>query len=189
MTIDFSASIWAGTLVRLRAIEPGDWEAYFAWNFDDDQARAVAAVPFPQSREAVRQWVEREAIRRPEGDNVRFVIENAAGEVVGDLTTHECDARVGTLSYGITIKAEHRRQGYATEAIRLALRYYFDELRYQKVTVAIHSFNERSILLHQKLGFRQEGRLRRVVYTEGRYYDQLLFGLTAEEFKESVRDD
>ena len=138
--MDTSASIWQGERVRLRAIEPSDWEAYFAWNQDDEQARGVSSIPFPQSAEAVRQWAQQEATRKPEGDAFRFVIENETGEVVGDLTTHHCDARVGSFSYGITIRREHRRNGYAAEAIALVLRYYFRELRYQKATVSVYSF-------------------------------------------------
>lgn len=39
---DYSHSLWQGKLIRLRAIEPGDWETYFAWNFDDGQTRVVS---------------------------------------------------------------------------------------------------------------------------------------------------
>lgn len=174
--------VWRGDRVRLRAIEPGDWEAYFAWNQDDDQARGLYEVPFPQSAEAVRQWAQQEATRKPEDDHFRFVIENERGEIVGDLTTHDCHRRVGAFSYGISIRHDQRRQGYAAEAIRLVLRYYFQELRYQKVTVSIYSFNEASIRLHESLGFQREGCLRRTVFTNGQHYDELIFGLTVEEF-------
>jgi RimJ/RimL family protein N-acetyltransferase len=64
----------------------------------------------------------------------------------------------------------------------LVLRYYFQELRYQKVTVRVYSFNDASIRLHEKLGFQLEGRLRRTVYTNGEYFDELIYGLTVEEF-------
>ena len=80
------------------------------------------------------------------------------------------------------IRREHQRRGYASEAIALVLRYYFQELRYQKASVRAYSFNEPSIRLHERLGFQLEGRLRREVYTEGRYFDVLVFGMTAEEF-------
>jgi RimJ/RimL family protein N-acetyltransferase len=180
--MDTSASIWQGERVRLRAIEPSDWEAYFAWNQDDEQARSVSNIPFPQSAEAVRQWAQQEAIRKPEGDAFRFVIENETGEVVGDLTTHHCDARVGSFSYGITIRREHRRNGYAAEAIALVLRYYFRELRYQKANVTVFSFNEVSARLHEKLGFQLEGRIRRTQFTDGALHDELIYGITAEEF-------
>ncbi|MCD6059265.1 MAG: N-acetyltransferase [Thermomicrobiales bacterium] len=180
--MDTSASIWQGERVRLRAIEPSDWEAYFAWNQDDEQARSVSNIPFPQSAEAVRQWAQQEATRKPERDAFRFVIKNETGEVVGDLTTHNCDARVGSFSYGITIRREHRRNGYAAEAITLVLRYYFRELRYQKATVTVFSFNEVSARLHEKLGFQLEGRIRRTQFTNGALHDELIYGITAEEF-------
>jgi RimJ/RimL family protein N-acetyltransferase len=177
-------SVWKGERVRLRAIEPSDWTAYFAWNQDDDQARNLYEVPFPQSAEAVQQWVSKEATRTPDDDAFRFVIEDAAGEVVGDLTTHDCNRRFGTFSYGISIRREHRRRGYAAEAISLVLRYYFRELRYQKATVRVYAFNERSARLHESLGFQLEGRLRRTIYSDGAYNDELVYGITAEEFGE-----
>jgi hypothetical protein len=75
------------------------------------------------------------------------------------------------------------RQGYASEAIQILLRQHFDEYRYQKVNTRVHGFNAASIALHEKLGFQHEGRIRRAVYTGGRYWDLLLFGLTVEEFR------
>jgi RimJ/RimL family protein N-acetyltransferase len=185
MSTDPHLSIWQGQLVRLRAVEPADWETFFDWNLDDEQARAVYFVPFPQSREAVRRWSEREATQPIEGDNFRFAIARVTDDaMVGDLTVHTTDPRVGTFGYGINIKQEERRKGYASEAIRLVLRYYFQERRYQKVTIAIYSFNEPSIRLHEHLGFQREGQVRRMVYTQGRYYDQLIYGLTVDEFHE-----
>jgi RimJ/RimL family protein N-acetyltransferase len=85
----------------------------------------------------------------------------------------------------VAIRREHWRRGYAAEAIRLILRYYFDELRYQMANVEIHAFNEASLALHRKLGFQEEGRLRRTVYTEGKYFDQVILGITGEEFRQS----
>lgn len=177
-----AGNVWQGPRVRLRAMEPEDWAAYFACDQDSEQARALYHVPFPRSQAATRHWAEREATRETDGDAFRFVIEDERGEVVGDLTTHHCDPRVGTFAYGVNIRRDRRRNGYAAEAITLVLRYYFQELRYQKVTVGVYSFNAASIRLHEKLGFRQEGRLRRTVYTQGRHFDELIFGLTAEEF-------
>ena len=180
--METNTSVWQGRLVRLRAVEPADWAVYFAWNQDDDQARSVSRVPFPQSAEAVRQWAQQEATRVPEGDAFRFTIENETGEVVGALTTHHCDPRTGSFSYGITIRREHRRHGYAAEAVALILRYYFRELRYQKATVSVYDFNEASARLHEKLGFQLEGRIRRTVFTNGTLCDELVYGITAEEF-------
>jgi RimJ/RimL family protein N-acetyltransferase len=177
--------MWAGRLVRLRAMELADWEAYFDWNHDDEQARAMHAIFAPQSREAVRRWAEQDAIPTASDDNARFVIARLEDDtVVGNLSVHAANPRVGTFSYGINIKREERRRGYASEAILLSLRFYFEERRYQKVTVTIYSFNEPSIVLHERLGFQLEGCVRRMVYTQGEYHDHLIYGLTVEEFRE-----
>jgi RimJ/RimL family protein N-acetyltransferase len=177
-------SSWQGPRVRLRAFLVEDWETYHTWNEDDEQARSLDQIHFPQSAAAVRQWAEREAAREGQGDNFRFVIENEHGEAVGDLSTHDCDPRVGAFSYGISIRPDQRGKGYASEAIPLLLRYYFGEKRYQKVTVTIFSFNEPSVRLHERLGFRLEGRIRRMAYTAGAHHDALIYGMTAEEYTE-----
>ena len=176
-------SIWRGERVGLRAVEPGDWEIYHAWNADDEMMRNLWYPPLPQSREAGRRWAEAAAVAPPDGDNFRFAIAAlATGAVVGDLTTHRCDRRAGTFTYGIAVTAAERRRGHAGEAIRLVLRYYFEELRYQKVWVGVHSFNDASLRLHEGLGFQREGRQRRMAYTRGQHCDLVLFGMLAEEF-------
>ncbi len=62
------------------------------------------------------------------------------------------------------------------------LNFYFRELRYQKVLVTCYAFNEASIKLHESFGFQHEGRIRRMIFTNGQYHDALLMGMTVEEF-------
>lgn len=184
MSVNPVPSIFQGPRVRLRAFEARDWEAYYAWNADTEMARALYFIPLPQSPEAARRWGEEEAARKPDGDNFRFVIEDAAGDVVGDLTVNDCDRRIGTFAYGIGIRHDRRGKGYAAEAIGIVLGYYFNELRYQKATIQIAGFNAASIRLHERLGFQQEGRLRRHGFTHGTHHDMLVYGLLAEEWRE-----
>ncbi|MFZ5825505.1 MAG: GNAT family N-acetyltransferase [Bacillota bacterium] len=176
-------NIWQGSRIRLRAVEPADWIQFYEWHLDSEQARRSYAVPFPRSREAQERFAAEESLRRPEGDVFRFVIESLEGEFAGTINTHSCDRRSGTFEYGLGVREAYQGKGYATEAIRLVLRYFFQELRYQKCCAHVYSFNEPSIRLHEKLGFQLEGRLRRMVYTGGVYHDELIFGIIAEEFK------
>jgi RimJ/RimL family protein N-acetyltransferase len=179
-----NSNIWEGQKVRLRAVEPGDWAVFHKWDRDTEAARLSYLIPFPRSSEGSKKWAAELASTEPKDDNFRFAIETLAGELVGTINTHSCDPRNGTFGYGIAVKSENRRQGYASEAIKLVLTYYFFELRYQKVTVHVYDFNEPSLKLHERLGFKQEGRLRHMGYTRGGYYDIFVFGLTREEFAE-----
>ncbi|CAA9545898.1 MAG: hypothetical protein AVDCRST_MAG33-414 [uncultured Thermomicrobiales bacterium] len=181
-------SIWRGPRVHLRAFALADANVYQAWDHDSDQARALWEIPWPRSPEGDRRWAEQEAERGATGDNIRLVIADGTDTAIGDITTHDCDPRVGTFSYGITIAAAHRGQGYATEALGLLFRYLFEERRYQKAWVIINGFNGASIALHERLGFSREGQLRRMTYTRGEYHDQLIYGLLREEWTARQRD-
>lgn len=176
-------NFWEGEHIRLRGIEPSDWQAFWDWNLDSETARNLYSVQLPQSREAAKQWAQKLSTQEASGDTFFFVIETLASEMVGSINTHTCDPRNGTFSYGVSILKEHQGKGYASEAITLILRYYFEELRYQKATVHTYSFNKPSLQLHESLGFQLEGRVRRMIYTEGQYFDDLILGLTVEEFK------
>ncbi len=175
---------WESATVRLRAIEPEDDALFFRWNMDSERARHLDFVWPPTSREATRDWTERQSRRRLDDDEFHWVIESQDGEPVGSISTHTCNPHNGTFSYGIDIVTEHRGKGYAGEAILLVLRYYFQELRYQKATINVHADNLASIRLHEKLGFKLEGTLRRMTFSHGQYHDMLWFGMTREEFEE-----
>ena len=183
-----AGSIWEGRLVRIRGIEPSDWEAFHEWDQDTEAARASWRIWPPRSQEGTRRFATNTALNGPEDDNYRFGIETLAGDFVGTINTQRCDQHNGTFSYGLAIAAEHQRKGYASEAILLVLRYYFRELRYQKATAYVYSFNDASIALHERLGFTLEGRLRRMHYTNGQFYDELYFGMTAEECEERLKE-
>jgi len=179
---------WHGRKIRLRAIEAGDAQTIYDWNLDSERARLLDFVWPPSSLASVQAWVETQSKQnRLEEDRYAWVIEDLLGNPVGTISTHHCDLRSGTFSYGIDIAAEHRRKGYAREAILHILKYYFEELRYQKVTVNVHSDNPASMRLHESLGFQLEGRLRRMVYTHGQYLDALWYGLTADEYAQLVK--
>lgn len=171
-----------GQCTRLRAVEPGDAETHFRWNQDSEMTRNLDYIWLPGSREAAKRWAEQTALREPVGDDFQFVIENLDGEHVGLLGTHDCNTRNGTFSLGIAVRSEHQRHGYAADAIRTIMRYYFQELRYQKLTVHVNEFNEASLCLFEHLSFQHEGRQRRMIYTGGRFFDRIILGSTAEEF-------
>lgn len=177
------ADIWRGKLARLRAVEPEDWQAHVAWDQDSAMSRDLDFVWPPISAARARAWAERMATRESENDELAFEIEALDdGGLVGHIATHNCDRRVGGFEYGVATLAERRRRGYAGEAILLVARYFFQELRYQKMNARIYSFNTASLALHEKLGFTREGTLRRMVYTGGHYHDIALFGMTDDEF-------
>jgi RimJ/RimL family protein N-acetyltransferase len=64
------------------------------------------------------------------------------------------------------------------------LRFYFDELGYQRCETGINAFNEPSLALHEKLGFTVEGVRRRAFYTQGRHHDVVMVSILDNEYRE-----
>ena len=177
-------NFWQTELIRLRGVEPEDGDTFWRWNQDSEMARNLEFVWPPVSLAQVRQSTAVDAQKKLENDTFCWIIENNEGTAVGFIHTHNCHPRNGVFKYGLGVEARHRRKGYAAAAILLVLRYYFQELRYQKVTVQMHSENEASRLLHERLGFVREGAVRRAIFTRGRFLDELYYGMTIEEWQQ-----
>jgi RimJ/RimL family protein N-acetyltransferase len=177
---------WLGSKVKLRPLEAKDLKLFEM--LDDEFDKNIDAIRFPRMKDNLKSWIEKEMQSRF-GDAFRWIAEDQDGNAVGTIETFACDRRNGTFKYGIAIARPYWGQGYAKEMIRMVIQYYFFELGYQKVTPHVFSFNERSIQLHQNLGFTLEGRLRKMIYTDGKHYDEIHFGLTKDEFNQLETKD
>lgn len=174
---------WRGNKIKLRAPESKDSETLFKWSSDSELDRNSYAIHLPVSYDTFKAHFDKICCLEPSDDSFRWMIEDDEGNLVGTINTFSCDRKSGTFRYGLGIGREYWGKGYAKEAIKIILRYYFGELQYQKATIEVYSFNERSLKLHESLGFMLEGKLRNMVYTNGCYYDTIVYGMTVQEFK------
>ena len=173
---------WQGKNIRLRALEHSDLETLVAWDLNSEVGKFMHFLTPPQSETAIKDWIAKETAKKLEDDRYFWIIENPAGHACGYIDTR-CEARHGTFEYGISVVPEEKRKGYAAEAITMVAGYYFEHLRYQKVTAGVHSDNEASYKLHESLGFKLEGTLRSMIYREGSYVDLHYFGMTVDEYR------
>lgn len=140
-------------------------------------------ISLPRSPSQAEEWAERFADFKNADEAMIFTIETHGGDYVGSLNLGGVDRRNGTFSSGTRLSAAHRGKGYALEAKRIVLRYAFHEMRLQKYNIRCLETNAAVIRHATLLGCREEGRIRRNVFTDGRFYDELLFGLTREEWE------
>ncbi|MFJ9033243.1 GNAT family N-acetyltransferase [Streptomyces sp. NPDC102274] len=176
------SDMWTGEKVRLRGVEPEDWEGFRDMAQNTLDVRNADLVDPPRSAESFRSWTAERAGRPPGGEAFRLVVEVLAGHAfAGSVTVGETDSRAGRFKTGIEIIRDHRHKGYAAEATELVLTYMFAEQRYNKCEVEVYAFNDASLALYRRLGFVEEGRLRQHEFFAGRYHDVVLLGITAAE--------
>ena len=107
-----SMNVWQGEKVRLRAVEPGDWEALHAFDTAETEgARLGWKIPFPDSAEQANQRAARQETPAPDDDRRRLVIETLDGVVAGMLNISNADRRNGVFEYGIALGRAHWRKG------------------------------------------------------------------------------
>jgi RimJ/RimL family protein N-acetyltransferase len=173
--------MFEGKKVRLRGISAEDWPHFANWDLDSDAGRYGWMVWPPQGEEAQKQWAKEESTKKPTDGSMRLIIETLDAVPVGSISVRP-DQRRFSFEYGISLGREHWGNGFGEEAVELVCRYMFGELRLHKVQGWVYAFNKRSISLHQKFGMVLEGTIREGQFTDGRFWDVLIFGMTAEEF-------
>ena len=138
-------NIFEGKLIRLRAVEPDDWENHARWDRDTDGARLTYEIPFP-AIDADGAGGRGSASRSTAASEH---IASRSRRWTACWSGHSTRTRLRPTQRHVHVRggyrrAEHRRKGYAAEAIRLVLRYFFHERRYQKCNAEVYSFNEPS---------------------------------------------
>lgn len=166
-----------GKRVMLRALEARDldeiWEAYK----DLDLELTTSGDSPPVSDRQVKQFWE-QRINEPAPEMRYFVIEPladnpGAGRFAGMCNLYDVDMRNRHAELAIWIGPRNLRSlGYGSEAIQILLPYAFDVVRLEKVHLGVYDFNEGGIRSYERVGFRYEGRLRQMIYYEGRYWDE-----------------
>ncbi|KQC12292.1 MAG: hypothetical protein APR63_02820 [Desulfuromonas sp. SDB] len=183
LNLDFSSYFWQGEKVRLRPLKVEAARQCYDDSLDSPARQFLQlGVELPSSVEQQKKFLEKYADCKTVDGTTIFAIENLNGEYVGGISLHGRSEKNGTFSFGVVISKNYRRKGYAEEAIRILLKYGFWERRYQKCNSACVEGNLESVKLHEKLGFKQEGIRRRQFFFNGKFYDEILFGLIREEF-------
>ncbi|OMF61992.1 GNAT family protein [Paenibacillus sp. FSL R5-0766] len=183
--IDYSQYFWQDDKVRLRALREEDWEDHYYNRFDTPARRLLeCAVELPPTHVEAKNFTENFSDFSLGKGRIMFTIVNMDGENVGGVNLNSIDERNGTFSIGIQIDRNHRGKGYGTRAVRILLNYAFFERRLNKFNDYVLEGNEPSAAMMRKLGCVQEGVRRQVIYTDGKYQDLILFGLTKDEFME-----
>lgn len=91
--------------------------------------------------------------------------------------------RVAEISFYVG-PPEMRGRSYARRALQLLHQWGFDELNLRRVYAETYDFNAPSLRLLERLGYREEGRLRGHVWRFGRPVDSVMLGLLRDEWVE-----
>ncbi|BBL78770.1 N-acetyltransferase [Rubrobacter xylanophilus] len=172
--------------VELRRHQRRNYALYGRWYADPEIWHLTSWSPSPPAPDSVRRlFEERENSRTEES----FAIHPRGDpEPIGVISLINISHSNASADLSVIVAPRSmRHRGYGSAAIRALLRYAFEELGLNRVGLSVFEFNAAAIATYEKLGFREEGRLRRAVRRDGRFYDAILMSILKKEWE--ARED
>lgn len=77
-----------------------------------------------------------------------------------------------------------RGKGYGTSTLRVIFDYAFNERQLHKYSSFVIEGNIGSEIMLKKIGCKHEGVVRETIYHQGRYWNEIHYGITADEFND-----
>jgi len=167
----------------LRRFTPDDLDPFLAYRNDPLVARFQGWEGC--SRDEAAALIRAQSVQEPgvPGQWLQVAISpRATNHLVGDcgLKVHAHDPRQATL--GVTLARPHQGLGYATETLSTLLNYVFGTMNLHRVIADTDPENVPSWRLLERLGMRREAHTRQSLWFKGRWADEYLYAILAEEW-------
>ena len=187
-------SLFEGEHICLGPIDhEKDPEIESRWTQDASYLRLISLHPaLPASPAQIKKRYEAIEKDQDEKKNLYYFTLRMLGDdrLIGfaRLQWIEWSNGAGFIELGIG-DLNDRLQGYGSEALRLLLRFAFDELNLYRLTAIIPEYNAIALHVFSKAGFIEEVRRRQSVNRDGRRWDLLHLGILNEEWRARLADN
>ena len=175
----------SGELVALRARTEEDARTLHADLYEDvatwvrADTRPWVPIPFGSSSP---YWPAESAPSATDAD-VFAVIELSTGELAGEGVLWGLDLHNRSAHAGLSLRPAFRGRGLGTDVVRVLCRYGFAVRGLRRMQLETLADNAAMIAAAERLGFTREGTLRGASWVNGRWADDVIFGLLDTEFR------
>jgi RimJ/RimL family protein N-acetyltransferase len=171
-----------GPRVRLRPLERADLPRYQELFSEPEISLHYGRLGVPENLDQLQRRFD--AGEFDTTDRFFVLAIETEGTLIGAVELkNEENLPSRSATFGIIIgDPAYLDRGYGTEASTLLLDYAFAVLGYHKINLDLFEYNARAQAMYEKLGFVVEGRRRENHWSRGRFWDDVLMGVTAEEW-------
>jgi RimJ/RimL family protein N-acetyltransferase len=176
-------SPFEGRLVRLRAREPGDEPLLYQW-FNDPEVTEYLSLRYPVSHAQERDFIANHGGASYTAAD--FGVETLTDRrLIGGVSLFNTSPEKRSAELGIAIGDKSCWDGgYGTDTMLVICRFGFETMNLHRIQLNVITGNERARHVYEKVGFREEGRLRDASYRFGHYRDVVVMGLLEGELRE-----
>lgn len=174
----------SGKMVELRPITESDADELFPL-ISCPEVTNLLGWPGPASVEQFRTLLREREERMRSGSYYAFTIISKTAMPIGNITILPSKANFSG-DMGLWIGSQFHGFGYGTEAVRLAVRLGFEELKLHRLEARVFSQNAASRRIFEKNGFTLEEIRREAVLIHGSLFDEWIFAVLNQNFSHSI---
>ena len=173
-----------GKKVILRPLRKStDIEHTLRW-INDPEIRQYLTTFLPISEQKEEAWFD--GLLERENDLV-FAIETldgiTDGTFIGTMALNHINWKDRVAVTGALIgEKSYWNSGYGTDAKMILLDYAFNTLNLRKICSSVLEFNKRSLRYNLRCGYKIEGRKRKQIFKNGKYWDEIILGVFQKEW-------
>ena len=174
-----------GTQVRLRPVQKEDWPIFEAWGKERERLWGPYQRFQLDNLSLLQDAFQSSDLLNRKGS--MFLIETIKEQTVvgfvrySMLSIPDADHPYPEIGFGIP-NLQARGQGYGREAVELLVDYIFSGYPMERIAAFTDIENIPSQRLLQKLGFMQEGIIRKSYFRDSQWRDIAFFGILRDEF-------
>ncbi len=162
---------------------------YLIENINDlNVTRWLLVVPYPYTKKDAIWWINKTKSNARQKQRVDYdlaIIFKKSNNLIGGIGINKVDKYQGTADIGYWIGKKYWGNGYATETLRVVIKFAFDKIKLRRLDAYVFVGNEKSGKVLEKCGFVLEGKKRKYAKSksDGKVYDGYVYGLLKEEYK------
>lgn len=157
------------------------------WYQDSEFQRLWSATP-----SCMRSYKEeRDAFEKDLDEIIAFAIRPLNEDrMIGLILLDGFDSAADSAWLAIGIgERDYRGRGFGTDAVQILVRFAFQELNLHRINLGVFECNPQAFHIYQKLGFKEEGRMRNWLNRFGRRWDLIYMGLLRPDWEAAQKLD
>ncbi|WP_242143217.1 MULTISPECIES: GNAT family N-acetyltransferase [unclassified Bacillus cereus group] len=167
----------------LRELTLLDAESMFHY-FQKESVMRYFGMDAIRNMEQVKRMIQMFSKKYKEGSQLRWGIElKGTNRLIGTCGFHFINPNHKRAEIGYELDDAYWGKGYATEAVQAIVTYAFQTMKLIRIGAVVYKENEASHKLLKKVGFQQEGLLRKYMIQNNVEYDTIIYSLLAEDWE------
>lgn len=156
-------------------------DKYLSWLNDKEVTRYLECRFSRTTKKDLKHYYQK--IKKSRINKMFAIITKKGNNYIGNIKLGNINFRHKYADLGIMIgEKKYWGKGYGKEACGLLLGHAFNQLNLHKVILGIYANHRQAIKAYQKVGFKIEGRVKKLLNFEDRYVDKIIMGISRSEF-------